>query len=163
MEYNELLENIKNLLSKTDYVVLATASKDGIVSASQMCVVACDTTLFFQTDSSFEKARNIKENPNVAITINNVYFKGKASIIGYAKDNEYFVNKMKEKHYKTYENYTNLNDQILIKVELSECRIWGIWNNIDNYRSEKEEAIKVLDFKNKQLTKIKCNNLKGGY
>ena len=51
----------------------------------------------------------------------------------------------------------------MIKVELTECRIWGIWNNINDCDNNKEESIKVLNLKNKQLTKIKCDNLKGGY
>ena len=163
MEYDLLLEKITNLLSRVNYVVLATASKDGVVTASKMCVISDGTALYFQTDSNFEKARNIMENPNVAITIENIYFKGHASIIGHPSKNIYFVNQMKEKHFQTYENYTNLPNQILIKVKLTECRIWGIWNNINDCDNNKEESIKVLNLKNKQLTKIKCDNLKGGY
>ena len=66
---------------------------------------------------------------------------------------------------RTYENYTNLPHQILIKVNLTECRIWGIWQNNDICDDSvvREESIKVLNLKNKQLTKIKCDNLKGGY
>lgn len=162
MEYDLLLEKITNLLSRVNYVVLATASKDGIVTASKMCVITDGTTLYFQTDSNFEKARNIMENPNVAVTTENVYFKGYADIIGHPSKNTFFVDQMKERHLQTYENYTNLPNQILIKVELTECRIWGIWNNINDCNN-KEESIKVLNLKNKQLTKIKCDNLKGGY
>ena len=96
MEYELLLEKMVKLLSKTNYVVLATASKDGVVTASKMCVIADGTTLYFQTDSYFEKARNIMENPNVAITIENIYFKGQATIIGHPSENQFFVEKMKE-------------------------------------------------------------------
>lgn len=159
MEYELLFQKIINLLSKTDYVVLATASKDGIVTASQMCVIADGTTLYFQTDEKFEKAQNIMENPNVAITIGNVYFKGQANIIGHPTENQFFIERMKEHHYQTYENYTCLPNQILIEVKLTECRIWGIWKN-DIY---KEEAIQILNLGDKKLTKIKCDNLRGGY
>lgn len=165
MQYELLLKKITKLLSKTNYVVLATASKDGVVTASKMCVIADGTILYFQTDSNFEKARNIMENPNVAITTQNIYFKGQATIIGHPSENQFFVEKMKERHYQTYENYTDLPNQILIEVILTECRIWGIWQNneIGDDRVVKEESIKVLNLKNKQLTKIKCDNLKGGY
>ena len=57
MEYDLLLEKITNLLSRVNYVVLATASKDGVVTASKMCVISDGTALYFQTDSNFEKAR----------------------------------------------------------------------------------------------------------
>ena len=165
MEYDLLLQKIMKLLSKTNYVVLATASKDGIVTASKMCVISDGTTLYFQTDSNFEKARNIMENPNVAITIENIYFKGQAIITGHPSQNQFFVEKMKERHYQTYENYTNLHNQILIKVNLTECRIWGIWqnNDIGDDSVVREESIKILNLKNEQLTKIKCDNIKGGY
>ncbi len=155
MEYEILHQKIIELLSKTNYVVLATSSLDGVVSASKMCMISKGTTVYFQTSLGFEKTKNIMENPNVAITINNIYFKGQAAIVGTPSSNEYFVNQMKIKHYKTYENYTNLPNQILIEVKLTECRLWGIWNG--------EESIKILDLNNKQLTKIKCDNLKGGY
>lgn len=165
MEYEILFQKIIKLLSKTNYVVLATANKDGIVTASKMCVVSDGTILYFQTDYGFEKARNIRENPNVAVVVDNIYFKGQATIIGKSADNAYFVEKMKERHYRTYENYTNLPNQILIKVELTECRIWGIWHSQDEKSGivSSEEAIKVLNLKNKNLRKIKCDNLKGGY
>lgn len=165
MEYDLLLEKIVQILSNTNYVILATASKNGVVTASKMCVVANGTTLYFQTDYHFEKARNIVENPNVAITIENIYFKGQARILGHAFENPFFVEKMKEKHYQTYENYTNLPNQILIEVELTECKIWGIWQDRDAVQgnNDKEESIKKLDLINKKLTKIKCDNLHGGY
>ena len=165
MEYELLLEKVIKLLSKTNYVVLATASKEGVVTASKMCMIADGTTLYFQTDSNFEKARNIMENPNVAITLENIYFKGQATIIDHPSENKFFVEKMKEKHYQTYENYTDLPNQILIEVKLTECRIWGIWQNngIGEGKVHREESIKVLNLKNKKLTKIKCDNLKGGY
>ena len=163
MEYDLQIEKLLDLFSKIKYVVLATANKDGIVTASQMCVISDGTTLYFQTNPTFEKARNIMENPNVAVTIGNVYCKGQASIIGHPTDNNYFVTQMRKKHNKTYENYTNLPNQILIKVELTECRIWGIWNSEDELNISKEESIKVLNLQKKQITKIKCDNLSGGY
>ncbi len=66
---------------------------------------------------------------------------------------------------KIYKNYTNLPNQILIKVNFTEYRIWEIWqnNDIGDGSVVREESIKVLNLKNKQLTKIKCDNLKGGY
>lgn len=165
MEFEILLQKIIKLLSKTNYVVLATASKDGIVTASKMCVISNGTTLYFQTDSNFEKARNIIDNPNVAITIENIYFKGQATIVGHPSKNHFFVEKMKQRHYQTYENYTHLPNQVLIEVKLTECRIWGIWQNENenDHNIVKEESIKILNLKKKQLTKIKCDNLKGGY
>lgn len=157
MEYLELWDRIEKLLSLTKTAVLATASKEGIVTSSKMCMVSIGPKVYFQTCASFEKTQNIRENPHVAITLNNVYFKGLAKIIGHPLEYPEFVKLLKEKHPSTYECYTNLENQVLIEIELTECRIWGFWQDNDN--NSKEEAIKVLDLKNKSIDKITCDNL----
>jgi len=121
-------KNIEELLEKTKYVVLATSNKDGVVSASQMCLVNDGLKVYFQTDINFEKVKNIKDNPNVAINVGAFYFKGIANIKGHPTNNPVFIEKIKEKHPRTYKEYTNLKNEVLIEVELSECRIWGLNN-----------------------------------
>lgn len=158
MEYTYLFARIEKFLSLNKYAILATASKDGIVSASKMCMVFIDSKIYFQTCKTFEKVRNIEENPHVAITINNVYFKGQAKIIGSANSNSIFVKKIAEMHPEAYSNYTNLDNQVLIEIELTECRIWGYWPQEQN-ETKKEEAIKVLNLTNKSINSIKCENL----
>lgn len=153
MEYEELIEKIIKLFESTKYVVLATSNKDGVVSASQMCLVNDDLKVYFQTDSSFEKVKNIKENPNVAINIGTFYFKGTAKVIGHPLSSSTFIEEIKTKHPSTYEKYTNLSSEVLIEVKLNECRIWGLNSkNIHN-----EDNIHILDFKTKKLSKIICN------
>ena len=160
MDYNEFYEYIINLLDKTKYAVLATSSKDNIVSASYMSIVSNGLIVYCQSDSHFEKVKNILENPNVALTIGNAYFKGNAHIVGKPTDNEYFVNKLKEKDFRTYENYSDLENQVLIEIKLTEGRIWGMFQDGEK---DKCEEILISDFEPKVLKRIKCNNLKGGY
>lgn len=159
MEYQELINKILRLLENTKYVILATANKKGIVSASKMCIVNNGLKIYIQTDNRFEKTQNIKENENVAINIEAVYFKGIAKILGHPNKNKMFVEKMKEKHIETYENYTNLPNQILIEIELTECRIWK-FEFIDG---KKEEIIKIVNLKDKTINNIICDKLKEGY
>lgn len=159
MEYEKLIKNILILLENTKYVVLATANKKGIVSASKMCIVNEGLTIYLQTDNRFEKVQNIKENKNVAINIDSVYFKGKAKKIGHPSENQIFVKKMKEKHIETYENYTNLPNQVLIEIQLTECRMWR-FEMIDGTR---EEIIKIINLKNNTVENIICDKLKDGY
>ncbi len=94
MEYEELIERIIKLFETTKYAVLATSNKDGVVTASQMCLVNDGLTLYFQTDKSFEKIKNIKENPNVAINMGAFYFKGIANMVGHPSTNMAFINKI---------------------------------------------------------------------
>lgn len=158
MDYNYLIERIEKFLSLNKNAVLATANKDGVVTASMMCMVSLGSKVYFQTCKSFEKVKNIKENPNVAITVNHVYFKGKARIIGHPTSNPTFIELLKERHPSTYRDYTNLDNQVLIEVDLTECRIWGFWPSTQD-ENKKEEAIKVLNLTNKSVNSIKCDNL----
>jgi len=154
-EYEEVLEPIKKLLDVSKYVVLSTADKKGVVSASTMCMVADGLKVYFQTDKSFEKTKNIRENQNVAITIGNTYFKGKAKVVGRPLGNKKFVELMKQKHFETFENYSLLPNQVLILVKLTEVKTWKISDGV--------ELITKLDFRGHSVSKIKCDNLKGGF
>ena len=159
MEYKKIIERIIELLEKTKYAVLATSNKNGVVSASKVGIINDGLKVYVQTDNRFEKIQNIKENENIAINIDSIYFKGKAKINGSANNNKMFVKKMKEKNIYAYENYTNLPNEVLVEIELTECRIWG-FEIIDGKR---EEIIKVIDLKNQTINKIICDILKEGY
>lgn len=156
MNWNETLLKIEKILNNAKFVVLATANKEGIVSASQMCVINDGLKVYFQTDSKFEKVKNISENPHVAINFGSTYFKGKASLIGHPTKNIDYVEKLKVKYPWTYKNYTNLPSEMLIEVELTECRIWGIDNSKNVHQ---EETIQVIDLINKTDKIINCDKM----
>ena len=154
--YNDLIEKILTKLKNTKFVVLATSDKEGNVSACQMCLNNEGLDLYFQTDSSFEKIKNIKENNKVAINMGTFYFKGKATILGRASENEKFVNMIKERHPETYKSYTNIPTEVVIKVDLTEARIWGV----DNGKSiDEQETITVVDLVNQKTKIITCAKL----
>lgn len=156
MEYNRLIETIEQLLEKTKFAVLATSNKEGIVSACQMCLVNDGLILYFQTDKSFEKTKNINVNPNVAINIGAYSFKGIAKILDHPSKSDSFIKKIKEKHPQTYTNYTNLPNEVLIKVELTDCKIWG---GIDSKNIHNEDIVQIIDFRNKTAIIITCNKM----
>jgi general stress protein 26 len=121
-----------------------------------MCIINDRLKIYFQTDSKFEKVRNIRENNKVAINLGDYYFKGTAKIIGHPTTNSSFIEKIKIKHPKTYESYTNLKDEILIEVDLTECKIWGV----DNSKSiHEQETIIIIDMINKSIKTIACDKM----
>lgn len=155
--YEEIIEKIIKKLEKTMFGVLATSDKEGNVCATQMCIVNDDLILYFQTDNKFEKVKNIKENNKVAVNLGDYYFKGVAHILGHPTINATFIEKLKIKHPKTYSSYTNLEDEILIKVDLTECKIWGV----DSSKSvHEQETIMVIDLVNKQVKTVNCDKMK---
>jgi general stress protein 26 len=156
VEYNDAITKIKKILDLTQFCVLATANRNGIVSACQMCIVNDGLTVYFQTDKSFEKIKNIKENPNVAINLGAFYFKGKSKIIGRPADFPLFVEKLKAKHHETYEHYTNLPNEVLIEVQLTECKIWGVDTKKDIHS---QEIIQVINLQEKTIRSISCDKM----
>ena len=156
MTYNEIQQRIIKLFENTNFATFATANRQGIVSTAQMCLINDGLMVFMQTDKKFEKIRNIMENPNVAINIGAFNFKGLAKLVGHPSLNAAFVEKLKAKHFKTYEHYTNLKDEELIEIKLVEARIWGVDNNkeINN-----QETVLVVDLKNKTTRTIVCDKM----
>ena len=153
--YIEVVTKIEQALEAIKNVTLATANKDGIVSARSMALVNDGLTVYMQTDSKFDKVKDIKENPNTAISFAGYSLKGRAEIIGHPRNNKMFIEKLKQKHPKTYKSYTELSDEILIRINLTEVRIWGFESNDvhDN------EIITVVDLIHKTVKQITCDKL----
>lgn len=156
MNYEQSIEKILNLLTNTKFGTLATANKNGEVSASQVCIVNDGLIVYVQTDKSFEKIENIKQNPNVAINCGAFYFKGKAQIVGHPSTNKKFIEKIKQKHPETYQNYTNLENEVLVEITLTEAKIWGCDKSKDIHS---QETILVVDLKNKTTKTIICDKM----
>ncbi len=176
MEYQLLVKKIERVLENAKYGVFATSDKDGIVSASQDCLINIGLDVYIQTDRTFEKINNIKENKNVAIALGDYYFKGKAEILGHPIDFPKFIEIFKKKHPKSYGHYSSLTDEVLIKVVLTECRIWdsGLDNiqeistfetvmNSDISKTEKPQGkskiLTIVDFDKKTVKNTYCEVL----
>ena len=156
MTYESIVEKILKVFNATKFCTLATANNKGEISASQVCLINDGLTLYFQTDKTFEKIQNIKENNNVAINCGAFYFKGKATIEGHPTKNSKFIELIKQKHIDTYNHYTNLPNEVLVRVDLTEAKIWGIDNSKDIHN---QETIAVVNFESKQTKTITCDKL----
>lgn len=156
MKYKEIESKVLQILEKTLFCTLATANKNGIVSTAQMSLINDGLTVYLQTDKTFEKIENIKENPNVAINCGAYNFKGIAKIIGHPCDNTQFIENIKKKHLSTFNHYTNLKNEVLIEIELTQCKIWGVDSSKEIHN---QETILVINFKDKQIETIVCDKM----
>jgi general stress protein 26 len=138
-------KDIVNRLENTKFAVLATADKYGNVSASQVCIVNEGLNVYIQTDRNFEKIKNIEQNKKVALNIGSMYFKGVAKILDHPTQNKKFIEKIKEKHPRTYKSYTNLPNEVLIRIKLTECKIWNV-DSKENIRNQ--DIIGIYDLVN---------------
>ena len=124
LTYEEWENKIEKVLEHADVAFLATSGTDGVHSRA-MCLVNDGLKIYMQTDKTFRKVDEIRKNEKVAISFGSYNFDGKAKILGAPKDYKFFVEKFKAKHLKSYEQYTNLPNEVLIEIELTECRIWS--------------------------------------
>ena len=154
-EYSKSVDETIKLIENTMFATIATANKNGDVSASKVTIVNDGLDIYFQTDNSFEKAKNIKENNKIAINFGATYAKGIAEIIGKPIQNEMFINKMKKKNIHTYNNYSKLENEVLIRVVLTEIRIW----KYEQINGNTIEYLIIIDLKNKTLNKLKLDNM----
>ena len=123
-EYEQYVKQIENVLRNTEIAILATQDND-LIHARAMCLVNDGLKVYMQTDKTFNKVAEIQKNENVALNVGAYNFIGKAKIVGEPKGNPWFLEEFKKKHLKSYEKYTNLPNEVLIEIDLTECRIWS--------------------------------------
>lgn len=116
-----MLENIsmKNeiiiALEREKSITLATCYKNK-VTARTMSHVNDGLIIMFQTGCDSEKACQIRENPNIALAAGNIQIEAFAEICGHPNENKDFIEKYKAKFPAYYDQYSNLEDEILIKA-----------------------------------------------
>jgi general stress protein 26 len=127
--YGALKEEIINLFGESKVMVLATSSNSRVTARSMSCVFN-GINIMFQTDETFAKVSQIKENPSVALCINNLQIEGMAIIKGHPLNNENksFINKFKEQHEGSYYTYSHLKNETVIEVIPTLITIWKYEN-----------------------------------
>ncbi|AZO94888.1 hypothetical protein [Halocella sp. SP3-1] len=87
--------------------------------------------IFFQTDKRFLKFKQLEKNPNVALCVDNIQIEGIALKKGHIlnEKNKEFLDLYKEKHYGSYEAYSHIEDNVLIKVEPKLITLWKYEGN----------------------------------
>lgn len=136
--FQELKNYVYNFLENNKLIVLATSSNN-LVSARTMSYIVIDEKILFQTDSNYTKAKQIKDNPNVALCIDNIQIEGIANILGHPFniENKDFLDKYKKIHNSSYTKYSNLDNEIVIEIIPHIFTIWtyengkGILKKID--------------------------------
>jgi len=145
MNYESVVSQIERLLSATKFCTLATVDSTGRPHTAQMCVISDGIVIYMQTDSKFEKIKNIGANQNVAINIGGFNFKCTAEIMGHPEKNELFMHAIAAKHPDTKKKYTGLADEVLIKITPISCRQWRAFDG--------KEGLLDIDFVNKTLSR----------
>lgn len=124
---NVLFENKVSLLFKeignSQKMVLST-SLNNKVSSRMMSVIIINQCFYIQTDKTMNKYDQILNNPQVALCFANYQIEGISKIIGHPSSNKEFIELFKEKFYKSYLAYSNIENERLIKITPSYIKKW---------------------------------------
>ena len=145
MKYDVAEENILCILENSSYCVLATANKQGVVSADQMRIVNDGLKVYIPINKVFESIENVKENPNVCLHFGPFSCKGVANIVENPSDSRKFF-QLVEQRRSEFNKYVNLSNAVLIEIELTECNMSGGLGYKANTK---------VDLKNKRMETIK--------
>lgn len=121
VKLNEFFSN----LGVAKKMVLAT-SKDDKVTARMMSCIIFDSSFYFQTDKKFLKYEQICANPQVALCIDNIQVEGMSTIWGHPLDkcNAFFRTAFELNYKGSFDSYTTLTDEVLLKVNPTKITLW---------------------------------------
>jgi general stress protein 26 len=149
LEYHKEFENFITELKAIKIMVLATSAEDR-VTARSVSVVAIKDCIYFQTDVTMVKARQIRMNQRVALCSGNLQIEGQAEIIGPWINNKEILEEYKKEHYNAYEKYKHWSTEVVIKIQPNKIKKW-------EYIDEKP-YIYELDI-NKKTVRLKEYNI----
>lgn len=129
LKYEELKEEFIRSLEKLGIMVLATCAA-GRVTARPMSIVNIGEEILFQSDVNFLKFKQIKENPNVALSAANIQIEGVATIgeQALANSNSEFVALYKVRHRGSFASYSSSCNTLVIRVKPT---LVTFWNYVD--------------------------------
>ena len=130
IDYNELEKETFDNLDKKKHIVLATCLNDE-PTARTVSYIILDNKIYFQTDIKFDKCMQIEENNNVALCLDNYQIEGTAKILEHPLDekNKRFLNKFKQIHENSFNEYSTLEDEVVIEVNPISIKIWKYIDN----------------------------------
>jgi len=116
-------EEVIKVLEAEESLILATCAGNR-VTVHPMSHVNDGLTVYFQTGKDYLKTRQIRENHNVALCAGTYQIEGTATEIGHpmADENGLFAKLMKEKHPGSFAKYSQLEDEVVIKVTITRVR-----------------------------------------
>lgn len=126
---------------KSKKMVLSTSLND-IVTSRTMSIINLNNILYFQTDHTFRKYDQLKNNTHVALCIDNIQIEGSCNEIGKPIENEDFCNAYRECFTSSFNRYTMLNNERLFAVIPTFIERWVYINNFP--------YMQIFDIKNRK-------------
>lgn len=118
INYQELHDEIVEVLKKTREIVVATSYKDKVTARTVYCI--CNgLDIYFITSRAYTKYKQIQKNNKIALAIKNLQAEGVAEVLGHptAIENEFIkdICELDEGYKKYYDKYSRYKNTTLIK------------------------------------------------
>lgn len=125
LDFCEEYFRVWNSIKSESQMVLAT-TRHNYPSARTVNVVVYLDKIYFQTDLRMEKAKEIKENPHVALCIGKYQIQGNCREIGHPLEckNEWFASTYKSLFPQAYNKYSNLKNERVYEVSPTKIYVW---------------------------------------
>lgn len=129
INFNLLEKEIFSLLGNKKIMVLATSSEN-IVTARNMSCIIINKKIYFQTDKTFMKFKQILKNSNVALCVDNIQIEGIAKIKAhpFSEENKEFIETFKEKYNSSYKTYSHLDNEVVVEITPTLITLWKYEN-----------------------------------
>jgi uncharacterized pyridoxamine 5'-phosphate oxidase family protein len=125
IDYSLLDNEIFNILGDKKVMVLATCYENLVTARSMSCIII-GKKIYFQTDTTFQKIKQMIENPNIALCIDNIQIEGIAKIKKHPFDDENyeFLNAFKENYKNSYEHYSHIKNEVVVEIKPTLITLW---------------------------------------
>lgn len=153
IDFEKLKVEVMELLRSKNVAVLATSSSDR-VTARSVSYVIINSRIYFQTDKTFLKYKQIIKNPNVALCIDNIQIEGNAKIKGHPfnEENRAFIEEFKKAHNGSFNTYSHMENEVVIEIEPVSVTLWKY--------EEGQPLRDFLDLQNKRARREYYDNSK---
>lgn len=123
MEFGEAYEKFYKELGHSRKMVLSTSLND-MVTSRMMSIVVINRKLYFQTDRTFRKYKQLKENPRVSLCGDNIQIEGYCKEVGHPLENIAFSGIYKKYFLSSYTRYSSLKNECLFEVTPTFAEKW---------------------------------------
>ena len=125
----EKYESFLAEFAKGKTMVLSSSEK-GKVSSRMMSVVCINGAFYFQTDRSFRKYRQLMDNPQAALCIDNIQIEGVCRELGSPMEEPLFCKVFQECFGGSFRAYSSLENERLFVLEPEYVQRWVYKNSL---------------------------------
>ena len=111
---------------KTHGIMTLSTCSENRVTSRPMSVVVINGKFYCQTDESFLKWQQLRNNPNCALCVKNISIEGKCRKIGRPIDseNQFFLKAFKKSFFGSYIAYSSNPQEILLEITPTLIYLW---------------------------------------